>query len=119
MISIKLAKEISLVKWRLQLEDSCILEVSENKARLLKFRDEYPTLYNHHNCGFCLRHGYSIDDRNPNNCINCEISRSEAKCCLEDNSLYSQIEEKCFSDEERKQAIKQLIAIIENIPEND
>lgn len=112
MISIKLAKEISLIKWNAELNDGDYLyELKE------KFPDLYDEIKIHFSCGFCLRHDYvHYDKENEIKCNNCEFGKIAGKC-TEENSLYDKID---FSDEEEsKKLIEELIEIIKNIPEED
>ena len=113
MISIKLAKEISLIKWNAELNDCGYLyELKEN------FPDLYNEIRNHFGCGFCLRHGYShYDKENEIKCNNCEFGKIAGKCTEED-SLYDKIDNS-IEEEESKKLIKELIEIIKNIPEED
>lgn len=114
MISIKLAKEISIAKW----EDE--LGIKESTIKLKEYQNQYSTLRNHHNCGFCLRYGYSYETHSAKNiCSKCEISSTPAKCCLNDDSLYNYITESDDDYENIEEAIKELIEIIKNIPEED
>ena len=106
MISIKLAKEISLLKW-----DGELNGINNND----KIKKLYPNANNYYYCGFCIRHNYSNYPDDINKCLNCEIAKSEAKNCLHDNSLYNSIKDS-YQDLKVK-SIKKLIVIIKNIPE--
>ena len=111
MISVKLAKEISLLKWEGELNDI------NNNDKILKLA---PNAHNYFYCGFCIRHNYSDYPDDKDNCLNCEITLSSAKCCLNDDSLYDKIVElDCFDISLKIEAIKQFIGIIKNIPEED
>lgn len=113
-ISIKLAKEISLVKWEAELN---------NCSYLYELKEKFPDLYNeikdHFDCGFCLRHGYNhYDKENISKCNNCEFGKIAGKC-TEDDSLYNRIGDSEEESEESEELIKELIEIIKNIPEED
>ncbi len=108
MISIKLAKEISLLKWEGELND-----INNNN----KIKDLYPEAHNYYYCGFCIRHNYSNYPEDRDNCLNCEIAKSKAKNCLDDGSLYNLIEDS--KEDLRTELIKEMIEIIKNIPEDD
>lgn len=112
MISIKLAKEISLIKWNTELNDySYFHELKE------KFSDLYDEIRNHFSCGFCLRHDYShYDKENEIKCNNCEFGKIAGKC-TEKDSLYDKIENSI--EEESKKLIEELIEIIKNISEDE
>ena len=114
MISIKLAKEISLLKWEGEL-NNC------SKTHKEIIESLYPSSHAYFYCGFCIRRGYSNYLSDNNKCLNCEITLSSAKCCLNDDSLYNKIEElDCFDKIDLKnKAIKEMIEIIKNIPENE
>lgn len=110
MISIKLAKEISLLKWEGELDNVC----NNNKIK-----DLYPDAYNHYHCGFCIRHNYRIFPDDKDKCLNCEIALSPAKNCLESDSLYSRLEKSSYCGEYSSVLVKEMIEIIKNIPEDD
>lgn len=115
MISIKLAKEISIAKWESELESN----IGPYYKLLRQYRTDYPELFEHHSCGFCLRHGFSMSQHGTHAiCKKCEITKSSAKCCLQDDSLYNLIEE-VYDGIEREETIRKLIEIIKNIPEED
>ena len=124
MISIKLAKEISLLKWEGEL-NNCGYTHELNK----KFPDLYYEIRNHFSCGFCVRHDYKDFSHDNKRCLNCEIANSKAECCLNENSLYSRIkkcgdscdtiEEEENNQELQRELIKEMIEIIKNIPENE
>lgn len=109
MISIKLAKEISLLKWEGELN-----EVNNNN----KIEKLYPKASDYFYCGFCIRHNYQLFPRDVDKCLNCEIALSPAKNCLEEDSLYNKIDEANFNTE-YPELVKEMIEIIKNIPEED
>lgn len=110
MISIKLAKEISILKWEgeLNLIPSVHLEIEKL----------YPNAHAYFYCGFCIRHEYSNFISDNHKCLNCEIGLSSAKYCLNDDSLYNKIV-KAECGTEYPELVKELIEIIKNIPENE
>ena len=111
MISIKLAKKISLLKWEGELND-----ISNKKT----IEALYPDAHEHFYCGFCIRHNYSNYPIDINKCLNCEIALSPAKSCLNEDSLYNKIEESEFDDQDlRNDSIKEMIEIIKNISEEN
>ena len=111
MISIKLTKEISLLKWEGELN-------GVNNKKLIE--GLYPNAHEYFYCGFCIRHNYSNYPSDITKCLNCEIALSPAKSCLNDDSLYNKIEELEFDEQDlRNEAIKEMIEIIKNIPEED
>jgi hypothetical protein len=113
MISIKLAKEISLLKWEGELNDI-------NNKKIIEAL--YPNAHEYFYCGFCIRHNYSNYPSDITKCLNCEIAASPAKSCLNDDSLYNKIENlDCYEEEIdlKNEAIKEMIEIIKNIPEED
>lgn len=115
MINTKLAKEISIAKWESELDGN----VGPYYTLLKQYRKDYPTLTEHHSCGFCLRHGFSYSTHeNRTICNNCELANSAAKCCLNNDSLYNLIEEE-YSGTERDDAIRELIDIIKSIREDE
>jgi len=109
MISIKEAKEISLIKWNGELNET------EYFSIISKLN---PKAKNHFYCGFCLRHGYGYSC-NQEACIACGIGQSEAVCCSESHSLYDQIENEGMYFDEKQELIRQFIQIIENIPDEE
>jgi hypothetical protein len=112
MISIKKAKEISIAKWESELLNT------EAEETLQNFKQEYPTLAMHHSCGFCLRHGFSLDQHGSRDyCEKCELANSPAKDCLHPDSLYNVIED--LEGFEKQDAIRELLEIIKDIPEED
>ena len=112
MISIKLAKEISLIKWEAELNSTDYVYLLKEK-----FPDLYDEIRLHFSCGFCLRHDYKhYDKENELKCNNCEFGKIAGKC-NEDNSLYNRIDDSY--DEEYEELIKELIEIIKSIPEED
>jgi hypothetical protein len=111
MISIKLAKEISLLKWEGELNGVSYKKLIEGL---------YPNAHEYFYCGFCIRRNYSNYPSDVTKCLNCEIALSPAKSCLNSDSLYNKIEENdgdyiC----DKRPFIKEMIEIIKNIPEED
>lgn len=120
MISIKEAKEISITKWERNLYDFNSHEFCEADEKLKNFHKKYNTLRNYFSCGFCFRYGMNFETTHKIECCKkCELGKTEAKICLYANSLYSFIEESEEDGIKIKVAIKQLIEIIKNIPEED
>jgi hypothetical protein len=109
-INIKLAKEISLLKWYGELHD---------KSNNLEIVDLYPDARCHFYCGFCIRHDYNYNDHNSDVCKNCEIGLSQAGICVNNNSLYDKIIEEEEDYEYKIELIKEFIEIINNIPEDE
>ena len=112
-ISIKLAKEISLKKWNAELEGTPYES---------SLKEEYPELdlFDYFYCGFCYRHRYSYRS-DIELCENCELSKTDALGCTEVKSLYNRIVDYDEDNEtvNRRTLIKELIEIIENIPEDE
>lgn len=108
MISIKEAKRLSLLKWNGELIDS------PDYSGL----NDYPNLNDYFYCGFCLRHGYTCPE-NSSVCDDCEIALSAAGNCTRGDSLYNRIEEVETDYDKRQESIRELIQIIENIPDGE
>lgn len=119
MISIKEAKEISIAKWTRELDDNSE-DYFTASDKMKYFSKKYPDLITHHSCGFCLRHGFNWNAHGTDKCCqNCELASTEAKACILDGSLYSFIEESEENNFQIELAIKQLIQIIKDIPDEE
>jgi hypothetical protein len=108
MISVKLAKKISLLKWEGELDGAV------NYSEINKL---YPAAAKHFNCGFCIRHGFSDYPKDEYKCLNCELAPTSAGICLNHDSLYNKIEKSFGSDSD--DLIKELIEVIKSIPDED
>ena len=90
--------------------------------KLSEFKEIYPQLIDYHNCGFCLKNNFTWNSPNRDEiCNNCEIGKSPAKPCIDEESLYDTIMELDYEDDDyinkKYDLISDLIEIIKNIPD--
>ena len=117
-ISIKEAKELSLLKWEYVLKnplkryynDEIHYPPEYSKELISKLKTQY------FNCGFCYRHDYR-SPLNSINCKDCEFGKIAGKC-LQDDSLYNMYLD-AFSENDYNLFQKAAIKIIEAIKSID
>lgn len=112
-ISLALAKEISIKKWKELLENLNNGNFYESYRFLNDYPDLRKTLYEHHKCGFCLRHDYCNFQTDTDKCYECEFG-ALAGNCPEDGSLYDQYQQ-CENDSDLEGAIEVVEEMLETM----
>lgn len=100
-------------------------ELSTNVSEIYELSEQienlHPEALCYFECGFCIRHGYTGSFEYVK-CENCEITKSPAGCCLDDDSLYDKIincDDNPIPEITKEELIEQFIEIIKNIPEEN